>query len=84
MMRARCGAHAAAANIADLMIVAEAAHKLKGAAQMVGATALGAAAAALEEASRGGDHARCRGLLGPLVVQVSRVIAHIDGSRQRY
>jgi CheY-like chemotaxis protein/HPt (histidine-containing phosphotransfer) domain-containing protein len=73
----------AATGMGDLMIVVAAAHKLKGAAQMVGAMGVGAAAAALEEASRAGDRGRCSGLLGPLVAQMRHAIAHIDGSRRR-
>jgi signal transduction histidine kinase/CheY-like chemotaxis protein/HPt (histidine-containing phosphotransfer) domain-containing protein len=67
----------AAWRAGDLAALAAAAHRLKGAAQSVGAHALGRAAAALERAASAGDRARCGGLLGPLAVESRRVMAEI-------
>jgi HPt (histidine-containing phosphotransfer) domain-containing protein len=53
--------------------LAAAAHRLKGAAQAVGAHSVGQVAAELERAGRAGDKAGCRNGLGPLTAELRRV-----------
>ena len=62
----------------DLPALAAAAHKLKGAAQTVGAIDVGTAAANLEQAGKAGDRTRCREGLGPLAAELRRALAEID------
>ena len=62
----------------DLAELAAAAHRLKGAAQAVGAHGVGQIAAELERAGRAGDRAGCRHSLGPLTGELRRVWNEIE------
>jgi len=63
----------AAYRSGDFAELAAAAHRLKGAAQAVGAHGVGQLAAELERAGRAGDRPACRNSLGPLTAELRRV-----------
>jgi signal transduction histidine kinase/GAF domain-containing protein/FixJ family two-component response regulator/HPt (histidine-containing phosphotransfer) domain-containing protein len=68
----------AAYRSGDLAELAAAAHRLKGAAQAIGAHGVGQIAAELERAGRAGDRAGCRHSLGPLTGELRRVRNEIE------
>jgi PAS domain S-box-containing protein len=64
----------------DLVSVLSSAHKLKGAAQAIGANAVAAAAGMLEQACKSGDPADRRDSLNMLAMELRRAVAEIDGA----
>lgn len=67
----------AAWRAADLASLAAAAHRLKGAAQAIGAVDLGLSAHELEQTSKAGDRDGCRDQLGRVATELRRALAQI-------
>jgi len=67
------------ASAADLAELAEAAHKLKGAARTAGATRLGDLAGALQQVAQGGRRTASRDLAAAITTEWHRVAAELDG-----
>jgi PAS domain S-box-containing protein len=63
----------------DLAMLAAEAHKLKGSALAVGATAVGEAAGTLEHAAKAGNREACQDGMGPLAVALDRTLLEIGG-----
>jgi len=61
----------------DLGRTARAAHRLKGAAQSIGARSVGRVALALEQAGKAADRQRCQDARGELAVELRRLKAAI-------
>ena len=59
----------------ELARTARAAHRLKGAAQSIGAKAVGRAAAELEQAGKAADRQRCQDARGELAVELRKLKA---------
>lgn len=76
-------AHREIGDTEDFEAIARAAHRLKGAAGMIGATGLAGIADALERAAKGCDLAGVRRLDDALTQEVTRVAAQAGGDQAR-
>jgi len=69
----------AARNAGESVAIAREAHKIKGAARIVGAVELGEAAGALEAAARGQDGALVPALVADVATAVHRLALWVEG-----